>query len=212
MSDADREQAPAADPGASYSAPPKVTDARALRALAHPTRVALLEAVAVSGPLTATGAARIVGGSVPNVSYHLRTLAKHGYVVEAEGGSGRERPWKLGNTGIRFDVGAADPTVSHAARALGEVLLDRWLGRMRHYESHREQYPADVRAVSDSSQFVVFGTAAEVQEAQAAIADILMRFADRLTDPALRPEGSTPFEMLVFTHPFETLAPADPEA
>ncbi len=189
----------------------KVSDARALRALAHPTRIALLEAVALSGPLTATEAARMVGGTVPNASYHLRTLAKYGYVVEAEGRTGRERPWKLGTVGMRFDTDAPDPTVSHAAHALSDVLLDRWLGRMRHYESHREQYADEVRAVSGSSQFVVFGTAAEVERAQTEIAHILMPFADRMADPALRPEGSVPFEVLVLTHPFETLIPTDPE-
>jgi hypothetical protein len=82
---------------------------------------------------------------------------------------------------------------------------------MRHYESHREQYPAEARAVSGSSQFVVFGTAAEVEQARTEIANILMRFTDRIAEPALRPEGSVPFEVLVFTHPFEMLIPTDPE-
>lgn len=189
----------------------KATDARALRALAHPTRIALLEAVALHGPLTATEAARIVGSTAANVSYHLRTLAKYDYVIEAEARTGRERPWQLGAVSMSFDAEDPDPTVGHAAHALGEVVQDRWLSRLRHYESHRAQYPEAVRAVSGSSQFVVFGTTAEVEQAQTEILNILMRFTDRITDPTLRPEGSLPFELLVSTHPFEVPATSDPE-
>lgn len=194
-----------------YAAMRNETDPRALRALAHPTRIALLEALAVGGPLTATEAAGIVGGTVPNVSYHLRTLAKYEYVVEAGGGTGRERPWKLGAVSLRIDSENPDLTVGHAARALGDVVLDRWWARVRHYDSHREQYPQAVRSVSGQSQFVLFATTAEVEQAQREIASVLMRFTDRIDDPAARPEGSVPFEVLTATHPFEVLLPTEPE-
>jgi predicted transcriptional regulator len=200
-----------ADDGDPYSDLRRMTDPRALRALAHPIRIALLEAVGVSGSLTATEAARIVGGTVPNVAYHLRTLAKYDYVVEADGGTGRERPWKLGAVGMRVDTNSPDPAVSHASRALSAVMTDRWMSRIRHFESHREQYPEEVRAASGSSHFVLFGTPAEVEQAQAEIGKVLMRFMDRVADPTARPEGAVPFEMITFTHPFETAVPADPE-
>jgi hypothetical protein len=187
-----------------------MTDPRALRALAHPIRIALLEAVGVSGSLTATEAARIVGGTVPNVAYHLRTLAKYDYVVEADGGTGRERPWKLGAVGMRVDTNSPDPAVSHAARALSAVMTDRWVSRIRHFDSHREEYPEAVRAASGYSQFALFGTPAEVEQVQAEIGRILMRFMDRVADPTARPEGTVPFEMITFTHPFEAAVPADP--
>ncbi|MHA6762699.1 helix-turn-helix domain-containing protein [Streptacidiphilus sp. PAMC 29251] len=209
MSQTERDDrtADSADP---YSDFRGMTDARALRALAHPIRIALLEAVGVSGPLTATEAARIVGGTVSNVSYHLRTLAKYDYVVEAEGGTGRDRPWKIGAVGMRIDPDSPDPAVSHASRALGDVVSERWQGRLRHYRDHRDEYPEEVRAASGSSQFVVFGTAAEVEQAQAEIGSILMRFTHRVADATARPEGAVPFEMLLFTHPFETVVRADP--
>jgi Helix-turn-helix domain len=186
-------------------------DARALRALAHPMRIALLEAVGLNGPLTATEAAGIVGGTVANAAYHLRTLAKYDYIVEAEGGIGRERPWKIGTVGMSFDDNDPDSTVAHAARALGDIMLDHWLGRLRRYHGLREQYSEAVRAVSGSSEFVVFGTTAEVQQAQDEIMGVLMKYGERITDLSARPEGSIPFEMLVFTYPFDLPAPADPE-
>ncbi|QMU77565.1 helix-turn-helix transcriptional regulator [Streptacidiphilus sp. PB12-B1b] len=188
----------------------KVTDARALRALAHPTRIALLEAVGLNGPLTATEAARIVGGTVANASYHLRTLARYDYVVEAEGGTGRERPWRIGSVGMSYDSEDPDPTVGHAARALSGLMSERWLGRIRHYQDHREQYPDAVRTVSGSSQFVLFGTPDEVEQAQTEVLAVLTRFVDRLADPAARPVGAVPFEVIVSTHPLATAA-TDPE-
>src|SRR5207247_1324602 len=65
-----------------------------LRALSHPTRLALLEALDLNGPLTATEAGELVGESPSSCSFHLRTLARYGYVEGAEGGRGRQRPWK----------------------------------------------------------------------------------------------------------------------
>src|SRR5919108_2121595 len=72
----------------------ELTDPRALRALAHPIRLALLGALRREGPLTATQAGALVGESAASCSFHLRQLAKYGLVEEAGGGRGRERPWR----------------------------------------------------------------------------------------------------------------------
>src|SRR5437773_834153 len=70
----------------------KITDARAMRALAHPVRLALLEALAHVGTLTATQTSERLGESPANGAFHLRTLAKYGYGVEAGGGRGAPVP------------------------------------------------------------------------------------------------------------------------
>ena len=77
-----------------HESPRALTDPRAIRALAHPVRIALLEALAREGPLTATEAAELLTDSPGNMSWHLQTLAKYGYVEEADGGVGRRRPWR----------------------------------------------------------------------------------------------------------------------
>ncbi|WP_370078123.1 ArsR/SmtB family transcription factor [Streptacidiphilus sp. MAP12-16] len=188
----------------------ELRDARVLRALAHPTRIALLEVLAVRGTLTATEAAEAVGGNASNASYHLRTLASHGYVVEAEGGSGRERPWKLGSTGMTFDDDDADPTVAQAARALSEIMATRWSSRHQRYRQRREQYPAAVRAVTGDSQFVLFCTPDELKQVQADILEVLLAYQHRVEEPSARPFGALPFELLLSTFPFE-LEPAGAE-
>jgi DNA-binding transcriptional ArsR family regulator len=73
----------------------KVTDVRALRALAHPLRNRLLGLLRLDGPSTATLLGQRVGESSGSTSYHLRQLAAYGFVEELPGhGTGRERWWQ----------------------------------------------------------------------------------------------------------------------
>src|ERR1700728_488216 len=75
----------------------RIADAPTMRAMAHPVRLALLEALGRHEPLTATEAAEVVGESPSACSFHLRMLAKYGLVEDAGGGSGRRRPWRRKN-------------------------------------------------------------------------------------------------------------------
>ena len=73
----------------------RVTDVRALRALAHPLRGRLLGLLRLDGPSTATLLATRVGESSGSTSYHLRQLAAYGFVEELpDHGRGRERWWR----------------------------------------------------------------------------------------------------------------------
>ena len=68
----------------------EVRDPKAMRALAHPLRMQLIEAIGQSDTrtLTATQASELLGESPANCAFHLRTLAKYGFVEEAGGGRG----------------------------------------------------------------------------------------------------------------------------
>jgi DNA-binding transcriptional ArsR family regulator len=77
---------------------PKVvvlSDPLAIRALAHPARVAVIETLYDRRtPMTATQLGELVGLSGSAMSYHLRSLERFGVVRRAdEPGDGRERPW-----------------------------------------------------------------------------------------------------------------------
>lgn len=72
------------------------TEILALRALAHPLRLRLLELAAEEGSVTTSRASDRTGESSANCSFHLRLLARHGFLVPAgEGRDRRERPWRL---------------------------------------------------------------------------------------------------------------------
>ena len=74
---------------------PRTLDVNDLKALAHPLRVQLLDALSTYGAATASGLADRLGESSGATSYHLRQLEKHGFVRELKGkGSARERWWE----------------------------------------------------------------------------------------------------------------------
>jgi DNA-binding transcriptional ArsR family regulator len=86
-------------------------DARGIRALAHPVRLAILRRLREQGPSTASKLAPSVGASPSVTSWHLRHLAGHGLVEDAPGdrGGGRSRWWQAAGAGFRFEVDPADP-------------------------------------------------------------------------------------------------------
>jgi DNA-binding transcriptional ArsR family regulator len=70
-------------------------DPEALRALAHPLRGKLLGALRLDGPATASMLGRRYGESSGAASYHLRILARYGFVEDDPGrAGGRERWWR----------------------------------------------------------------------------------------------------------------------
>src|SRR5689334_571876 len=73
----------------------ELTDPHAVRALAHPLRLDLIEVLG-QGPMTAAECARALDSTQANCSFHLRQLAKYGFVAEAPAGPDRrERRWQL---------------------------------------------------------------------------------------------------------------------
>src|SRR5215213_4049628 len=108
----------------------EVTDPRAMRALAHPLRLELLDLLAVEGTATATRCAEALGESQASCSFHLRQLAKYGFVEEAEPASWRERPWRLTSVSQRWSSVQADPAGTLAAAQLARC---SWNGRRPGY-------------------------------------------------------------------------------
>jgi DNA-binding transcriptional ArsR family regulator len=112
----------------------EITDPQALRALAHPVRLAILDRLQRDGPATATQLAPHVGATPSVVSWHLRHLASFGFVKDWDGTtSKRERWWQASARGFRFNL-PDDAEGQSAARQLqGEMfaryseLPQRWL-------------------------------------------------------------------------------------
>ena len=96
-----------------------------LKALAHPLRVRIFDRLSVHGAATASGLAEALGESSGATSYHLRQLARHGFVRELEGrGVGRERWWERVPGGISLHPDSRE--TSEAARAASELILWQW--------------------------------------------------------------------------------------
>jgi DNA-binding transcriptional ArsR family regulator len=104
----------------------EISDPQALRALAHPTRLAILERLQRHGPATATQLSPHVGATPSVVSWHLRHLAKFGLVADWDGAaSRRERGWQAVARGFRFVPRDGDDDALQAARQLDRELIAR---------------------------------------------------------------------------------------
>ena len=176
----------------------EMNDPRSLRALAHPVRLELLEALAVEGPLTATEAGAIIGESATTCSFHLRQLARYGFVEDAGERGSRERPWRLVAVAMHVSDRTGDDEVDLAAAAVGEVFLERSLAKIRRWWSARSSLSPEWEEATGLHQSVVFATVSEMAELRAELARTLNRFNDRLKDPSARPDGAEPVEVLLF--------------
>src|ERR1035441_5615534 len=126
----------------------EITDPRELRALAHPVRLALLEVLAGAGALTATQAGELIGESPTTCSFHFRQLAKYGFVEEAGGGSGRNRPWRRVRICMSFPDTFKDAESAIAADALAGLFYSRMFDRFEHWRRIRHSYTDEWREAS----------------------------------------------------------------
>lgn len=116
-----------------------ITDARAIRALAHDARQRVIEVLyGEQRPRTATELAGLTGLSPSAMSYHLRALEKWGVVERsADDGDGRNRPWKASGTSLRIDT-------SHVGPAAEDLVADQLLsGLRRRLQEHRSRPPQE---------------------------------------------------------------------
>jgi DNA-binding transcriptional ArsR family regulator len=185
----------------------RIADAPTMRALAHPLRLALLEALGSREPLTATEAAEIVGESPSACSFHLRMLEKYGLVV-ADEPIGRRRPWRRKDPGgFLFPAVDDDPATSLAAGALSDLVWNRFLDRARTVLAARPHMSAEMQSITSAAQTVAYVTPEEAEQFTAEMWALIGRYQDRLADPSRRPSGSVPVEIVLVAYPRDAVPP-----
>ena len=172
-----------------------------MRALAHPVRIALLEAIGREGELTATRAAEMLDESPGNMSWHLQTLAKYGYIEEAGGGKGRSRPWRLASVSNRFETTTEDPETHAAGDALESTFADQAYSRLRTWFARRASYPLTWRNAAFTADSIGYLTAEEMSAVGDEIAELFGRYRDRVVNKELRPADAQPVKLVAFGHP-----------
>jgi DNA-binding transcriptional ArsR family regulator len=175
-----------------------ISDPQAMRALAHPVRLAALSYLQRNGPATATVLAPEVGASPSVTSWHLRHLATFGLVTDADPdevpGDRRQRWWKAAARGFRIEPGDG-PEYQAAYELLGRRLFDvareqtdTWL-----HDTAPRLAPEWLR-VSGVSNTEVSLTPDELRTLAAQIDQLLGAYVMRPeTD---RPAGATPVRVL----------------
>jgi DNA-binding transcriptional ArsR family regulator len=99
--------------------PEEITDPAVLKAMAHPLRRRIMAELR-GGPASATTLAVALNENTGATSYHLRELARHGFVEDEPSlGKGKERWWRVVKRDLRYPRrGERSPEL---AAALDEV-------------------------------------------------------------------------------------------
>jgi DNA-binding transcriptional ArsR family regulator len=118
----------------------------AIRALAHPARLTIVDELYQGVERTASELAELTGLSPSAVSYHLRALERWGVVERAEGrADARERPWRAGGRTLSL---VTDADSAAAADIIASGYLQQLQDQLRRWALIQRQESATWREVA----------------------------------------------------------------
>nr|WSZ96951.1 winged helix-turn-helix domain-containing protein [Streptomyces sp. NBC_00857] len=158
----------------------------------HEVRTALLDLLAEVGTVTATEAASRLGYSSGLCSFHLRQLARHGYIEEATRNGGRARPWRLRQHTPAAD-GPTEGPFGDLARGLEEESWQRWL-------TQRDEAPSEWRH-GEAFSAIAYLTPEEMSRVADMIRRVLAPYQDREQRPLARPDAARPVALITRLFP-----------
>jgi DNA-binding transcriptional ArsR family regulator len=183
--------------------PVKLTDPKMMRALAHPARIAIWSHIGLRGSVTATECAEVAGLSPSACSYHLRTLAKYGFIEEdrASAANGRERPWRGRVLAFTPQDG---PDSSPSGRVASRMLVEKMRASSEEirarYLDRQSEYPADWQRASGETFSAAHVTPDELVELRTKLLAVMEPYI-RL-NPAERSPGALPVHITLDMFPW----------
>lgn len=167
----------------------RLQDPRDIRALAHPARMAIIDALASGDELTATDCAELTGLSPSATAYHLKFLERHGFAEPAPTrGDGREKPWRAPGRQAHFDLDPSTPAGAAATTAVALAFFDRSRTVAEAFIATEREEPEQWQNIAALGNADLWLTAEELQEVTAAFAAVLQPYRDRTV--ADRPRDS----------------------
>jgi DNA-binding transcriptional ArsR family regulator len=167
----------------------RLQDPRDIRALAHPARMAIIDALASGDELTATECAELTGLSPSATAYHLKLLERYGLVEPAPArNDGRERPWREPDRRAQVELDSSTPAGAAATTAVGLAFIDRSRGMAEEFMATAHEEAAEWQEVAFLSNADLWLTAEETRNVAAALAAALDPYRRR--SRADRPDGS----------------------
>jgi DNA-binding transcriptional ArsR family regulator len=178
----------------------ELTDPHAMRALAHPVRLAILEQLQRHGPATATQLAPNVGATPSVTSWHLRHLAGFGLVRDSDAGTDRrQRWWEAVARGFRFEA-SGDEESQSAARVLSRQLFRQSSDLPHKWMTEVEPLlEGDWLRLGGLANTLVVLSSAELEAIENAIEQVLAPYVRR--DPADRPADGRPVRLMRYILP-----------
>ncbi|WP_421735467.1 ArsR/SmtB family transcription factor [Cellulomonas sp.] len=191
------------------------SDPERIRALAHPLRLALLEYLDDTGEATATQCAKHTGESVANCSFHLRLLARYGFIEPAEP-RGRERPWRPSAHREQFVPDESVPGSVRAVVELAEVAVRQEAEgfiSFLHERADRGEELVGRSLPASMTKDTFWATPDETDALLHAIGALLEPYVARMKDASTRPAGAQLMRWFATSHPDIAVDPAPgPEA
>jgi DNA-binding transcriptional ArsR family regulator len=165
----------------------QISDPLAIRALAHPLRLDLLDLLVAIGPATAARCGRVLGVPQANCSFHLRQLAKYGFVEDAgPGDDRRERQWRMPDPRLSF---RAEDSAGLVSRQLQQVVVQRSMQAILDYAERLEGDSEEWRRAAGLVAGVAVMTAAEAAEVRAQCKALLEPYFARAVAGGLKPQA-----------------------
>ncbi|HIZ34228.1 MAG TPA: helix-turn-helix domain-containing protein [Candidatus Ruania gallistercoris] len=186
----------------------RLTDARAMRAMAHPLRIELFERLAILGTATASDLAPLVGSTPSNCSFHLRTLAEAGFIERVPGHTGRQRPWQVLDIRQSWETPTDDDSdLAGAATALESSFREWEFERIR--QAAARTNPPDWHGALHTTGATLFLTPAEARDVAQRIAEIVDDYTQRWDHPDQRPPEGRPVRLYTTTYLVQAAGEAD---
>lgn len=175
-------------------------DPRSIRALAHPARMAIIDALATGEELTATECAELTGLSPSATAYHLKFLERYDLAERAPvRKDGRERPWRAPDRRTQVELDTSTPAGAAATAAVGLAFLDSSRAVAEEFITAGSEEPEEWRDVSSLSNTDLWLTVEETERVSTALAAALDPYRGRAL--AERPDGSRRVRVLNLVSP-----------
>lgn len=182
-------------------------DSRDIRALAHPARVAIIDALGSGDELTATECAALTGLSPSATAYHLKLLERYNFAEPAPARSdGRERPWRATGRRTQVNLDPSTPAGAAAAAAVALAHFDRSRAMAEEFIATEREEPEEWRDVASLANPDLWLTAEEARGVTAALAAVLEPYRDRALGH--RPDGSRRVRVMNMVLPHRRHDPA----
>ena len=165
----------------------KLEDPGALRALAHPARLAVVDELYQGVERTSSELAELTGLSPSAMSYHLRALERWGIVERGTPREdGRERPWRATGRTLKFDP----ETISTAAAdVVAGTTLQHLRDEFRRWAAGEQGETKAWRDLAGVSRAYLWLTEEEATAFDAELYAVVKKYTgDR--DAAHHPEGT----------------------
>ena len=187
-------------------APPyRFENPRSIRALAHPARLAIIDALATGEELTATQCAELTGLSPSATAYHLKLLERYGLAeTAAPRPDRRERPWRATGRQIQTDLDGSTPAGASAVAAVVAAHVDMTRAIAVEFTAAGPAEPEEWRDAAVLSNADLWLTAGEFQRVGKELGAVIAPYRRRT-----RPAGSRRVRVMNVVVPRR---PASPES